>query len=102
MGRNDTLNVAILLMNVLLGGLCLGVARGGRVAPALRYWGWGLFVYTFGLLTVLSAPLVPRSVAYFFGNAVISWAPLISVRGLIWHTPTRFRHRWVAIARSHT
>ena len=98
MGRNDTLNVAILLMNVLLGGLCLGVARGGRDAPALRYWGWGLFVYTFGLLTVLSAPLVPRPVAYFFGNAVISWAPLISVRGLIWHTPTRFRHRWVAIA----
>ncbi|MGQ0800139.1 MAG: GGDEF domain-containing protein [Pseudomarimonas sp.] len=92
--RDDTLNLVILLLNLLLGGLCFAVARGERPAPALRYWGWGLFLYTFGLLGVLSSRILPTSLAYFFGNALITLAPLISMRALLWHGATRFDSRW--------
>jgi diguanylate cyclase (GGDEF)-like protein len=92
--RDDTLNIVILLMNVLLGGLCLAVAREGRPAPALRYWGWGLFVYTFGIVVVLSSRLLPPSLANFLGNALITVAPLLSVRALLWHSASRFDVRW--------
>lgn len=99
MDRDDAFNIAILLMNVLLGSLCLAVARGGRTAPALRYWGWGLFLYTAGILVVLSSVLqVPRQLAYLLGNALITFAPLYSVRGLLWHTSTRFDSRWAVLA----
>ena len=92
--RDDTLNIVILLMNLLLGGLCLAVAREGRPTPALRYWGWGLFVYTAGILVVLSGRLLPQSLAYFCGNALITLAPLVSVRALLWHSATRLDPRW--------
>lgn len=92
--RDDTLNIVILLMNLLLGALCFGVARGERPAPALRYWGWGLFLYTFGILVVLSARVLPQSLAYFFGNALITLAPLVSVRALLWYGALRFDWRW--------
>jgi len=91
---DGTLNVAILLMNLLLGGLCFGVARGERPAPALRFWGWGLFVYTLGILVVLSSRLLPPSLAYFCGNALITVAPLISIRALLWHGAIQFDSRW--------
>ncbi len=92
--RDDTLNIVILLMNLLLGGLCLAVAREGRPTPALRYWGWGLFVYTAGILVVLSGRLLPQSLAYFCGSALITLAPLVSVRALLWHSATRLDPRW--------
>jgi diguanylate cyclase (GGDEF)-like protein len=94
--RDDTLNIIILLMNVLLGALCLGVARGERAAPALRFWGWGLFLYTLGILAVLASRLLPQSLAYFCGNALITIAPLVSIRALLWHSATRFDSRWAA------
>lgn len=99
MDRDDAFNIAILLMNVLLAGLCLAVARGGRTAPALRYWGWGLFLYTAGILVVTSSLLqVPRQLAFLVGNVLITFAPLLSMRGLLWHTPTRFDVRLAALA----
>jgi diguanylate cyclase (GGDEF)-like protein len=85
-------------MNVLLGALCLRVAGGERDAPALRAWGFSLYVYTFGLLAVMSASVLPRAAAAFTGNALIAWAPLISLRALLWHTPTHFGRRWIALA----
>ncbi len=96
--RDDTLNIVILLMNLLLAGLCFAVARGERPAPALRFWAWGLLLYTFGLLAVLSARLLlPSPLAYFLGNVLITLAPLVSVRALLWHGATPFdpRRAWV-------
>lgn len=99
MDRDDAFNLAILLMNVLLGALCLAVARGGRTAPALRYWGWGLFAYTGGILVVTSSLLgAPRALVYLLGNVLITIAPLLSMRGLLWHTPTRFDPTWAVLA----
>jgi diguanylate cyclase (GGDEF)-like protein len=83
-------------MNVLLGALCLRVALGGHDSPALRSWGWGLYVYTFGLLAVLASAVLTRPVASFVGNSLITVAPLLSMRALLWHTPTRFDRRWSA------
>jgi len=94
---DQTLNIVILLMNVLLGGLCFGVARGERPAPALRFWGWGLLVYTLGILVVLSSGLLPPSLAYFCGNALITLAPIIAVRALFWHSSTRLNPLWALV-----
>lgn len=95
---DETLNIVILLLNVLLGGLCFGVARGERPAPALRYWGSGLCIYTLGILVVMSSGLLPAPLANFGGNALITLAPLISVRALFWHSGTPFDPRWTLLA----
>lgn len=84
-------------MNVLLGALCLRVAGGERDAPALRSWGWGLYVYTFGLVAILASSVVPTRIALLVGNALIAWAPLLLLRGLLWHTPTHVSSRWNAV-----
>lgn len=41
MSRAQTMVLALLVVHVMLGAVCLAVARGEREAPALRYWGWG-------------------------------------------------------------
>ena len=38
---------------LLLGVLCLVVGRGERRSAALRLWGWGLLVYSAGILITL-------------------------------------------------
>ncbi|MGZ5039996.1 MAG: diguanylate cyclase domain-containing protein [Usitatibacter sp.] len=49
MSRAQTLVLALLVLHLLLGGLCLVIARGEHKSLALRWWGWGLLVYSAGV-----------------------------------------------------
>lgn len=56
MSRASVLLLALLIINTLLGSLCLAVAHGERDAPGLRRWGWGLLLYSAGILITLPKP----------------------------------------------
>jgi hypothetical protein len=45
MSRAQTLVLALLVLHLLLGGLCVAISRGEHKSPALRWWGLGLLVY---------------------------------------------------------
>jgi diguanylate cyclase (GGDEF)-like protein len=94
--RASTLLLALLVLNVLLGVLCLVVARGERRSAALRLWGWGLLTYSAGLLITLPSP-IPLAVAKMVGNAMIAYAPILSVGGLLMHTSFRLDRRWTTL-----
>ncbi|HEX4384965.1 MAG TPA: GGDEF domain-containing protein [Myxococcales bacterium] len=94
MTRAATLLLALLLMNVLLGGICLAVSRGEARSRALRFWGTGLLLYAAGLLITI-LPLPAGKVA---GNALIAAAPMLCVAGALEHTRTRLSWRWLWIA----
>src|SRR5438034_4879086 len=96
MTRASTLLLALLVLNVLLGVLCLVVARGERRSAALRLWGWGLLIYSAGLLITLPSP-IPLAVAKMVGNAMIAYAPILSVGGLLMHTSFRLDRRWTTL-----
>ena len=86
---------AIVGMNVLLGTLCLAIARGDRESPALLNWGWGLLVYTLGLaLNVLNLKLHQNFFAVI-GYSLIAWASILSVRGVLCHTRFNLNRRWI-------
>jgi diguanylate cyclase (GGDEF)-like protein len=87
---------AIVGMNVLLGTLCLAIARGDRESPALLRWGWGLLVYTLGLaLNVLNVKLQHHLLAVI-GYSLIAWASVLSVRGVLCHTRFNLNRKWLA------
>jgi len=89
---------AIVGMNVLLGTLCLAIARGDRESPALIFWGWGLLAYTLGLaLNVLNVALHHHILAVI-GYSLIAWASVLSVRGVLCHTRYNLNRRWVIFA----
>ncbi|QJR14742.1 GGDEF domain-containing protein [Usitatibacter palustris] len=86
MSRAQTLVLALLVLNILLGSVCIAVARGDRHSPALRYWGWGMLVYALGL-AITQMGFLPRSFALAVGNSLIAWAPVLSIRAVVTHTP---------------
>ena len=89
--------LALLVLNSLLGVLCLVVARGERRSEALRRWGWGLLAYSVGLLITIP-PAIPVGLRKVVGNALIALAPILTVDGLLRNTTVRFRWRWVNAA----
>jgi diguanylate cyclase (GGDEF)-like protein len=93
MNRAQTLDLALLLMNVLLGALCLAVARGERRSPALRLWGWGMLLYALGLaITILV--FIPGPPRFTAGNVLIALASILSVRGVLANTRRQLDMRW--------
>ena len=93
MSRQQTLVLALLIMHVLLAVLCLAVARGERKMPALRLWGWGLLIYAVGLSLTLQR-FTPTALAMILGNALIAWAPIVTVEGVLANTVVRMDRRW--------
>jgi diguanylate cyclase (GGDEF)-like protein len=79
---------------VLLGGLCLVVARHGERSRALRLWGLGLLCYAAGLLTTLLT-VMPVDIAKVVGNTLIAVAPIFTVAGLLAHTQVRLSRAWI-------
>lgn len=97
MTRAQTLVLALLVLHLLLGGLCLLIARGEHKSPALRWWGWGLVVYAAGLLATMSAVLgVPRAASNPAGNILIAISSVVCVHGVLTHTPFRLPRNAVA------
>ena len=94
MSRASTLLVALLILNVLLGSLCLVVARGERKSRALRFWGWGLLVYSIGILITIPA-FLPFALRKVVGNSLIALAPILSIEGVVSHTGYRLRRGWL-------
>ncbi|MBV8519084.1 MAG: GGDEF domain-containing protein [Acidobacteria bacterium] len=92
--RASTLLLALLVLNVLLGVVCLIVARGERRSRALRLWGWGLLVYSVGILITIPASL-PFDLRKIVGNGLIAFAPILTIEGAISHTRHRLNRRWV-------
>jgi diguanylate cyclase (GGDEF)-like protein len=88
--------LALLVLNSLLGVLCLVVGRGERGSKALKLWGWGLLAYSFGLLITIP-PVIPLGLRKVTGNALIALAPVLTVAGLMLHTARRLHRAWVAL-----
>lgn len=89
MPRAQFLVLALLSVHVLLGALCLATSRGeDRDSPALRYWGWGLAIYALGLAFTIMA-FLPRPLANFTGNALISLSAAFAVAGVLHYTDRR-------------
>jgi diguanylate cyclase (GGDEF)-like protein len=82
MSRAQTLVLALLIMNVLLGSLCLAVARGERASSALRDWGTSCLIYAIGLL-ITQQRYLPSALTATVGNALIAWAPVWAARGAL-------------------
>ncbi len=97
MTRAATLLLALLVINVLLGAICLIVARRDRTSRALRLWGAGLLVYAAGLLITI-ATFLPLWLSKIAGNALICYAPILCINGAIKHTRYRFNQRWLLAA----
>jgi diguanylate cyclase (GGDEF)-like protein len=93
MSRASILLVALLVLNSLLGALCLVVARGEQRSRALRLWGWGLLLYSVGLVVSIASflPLDPRKV---LGNSLIAFAPILCLEGAITDTGVRLSRRF--------
>ncbi len=89
MSRDLTINLALLGINILLGILCLMVARRVRGPSPLRLWGLGMLVYVGGVAVAVSGVLVPGPLIPFVANVIICCAPLLSVQAVLLHTPYR-------------
>jgi len=101
MTRAQTVVLALLIMHYLLGALCLAVARGERASPALRLWGWGLLLYSTGLVITMQRVL-PASVSLALGNAIIAWAPIVAIQGVLANTRIQLNMRWAYAALAMT
>ncbi len=88
MARAQFLILALLSVHVLLGALCLAASRGERESPALRWWGWGLLAYAAGLAFTLGLVL-PKPVANFLGNSLISLSAALTIQGVLHYTDRR-------------
>ena len=98
MGRAQFLILALLVLHLLLGGLCLAIARGERGSRALRSWGYGLLLYASGLMVTMTAALgVPRLFSSAAGNLMIVLSSLLCVGAVLAHTPRRLARGWVAL-----
>lgn len=95
MSRASTLLLALLVLNTLLGVLCLVVSRGQRGSRALRLWGWGLIVYSAGILITIPAAL-PFDFRKIVGNTLIAFAPILNVEGALAYTRAKLDRRWLA------
>jgi diguanylate cyclase (GGDEF)-like protein len=97
MTRASTLLLALLILNTLLGLLCLAIARGQRQSRALRLWGWGLLVYSAGILIAIPEAL-PFDFRKVVGNALIALTPILTIEGALSHNSFKLNRRWTAIA----
>jgi diguanylate cyclase (GGDEF)-like protein len=97
MSRASTLLLALLILNALLGTLCLVVGRGERKSAALRLWGWGILLYSAGLLITIP-PVIPLALRKIVGNAMIAYAPILTTGGVLSNTRFRLSRRWTTIA----
>src|SRR4051812_33484791 len=97
MSRASTLLLALLVLNALLGTLCLVVGRGERRSAALRLWGWGVLLYSAGILVTLP-PAIPLALRKILGNAMIAYAPILTTAGVLSNTRFRLRQRWTTLA----
>ncbi|HSN18241.1 MAG TPA: GGDEF domain-containing protein [Gammaproteobacteria bacterium] len=79
----------LLAMSMLMGVLVLVVARGERKSVALRFWGWGLITYAFGMLVIISSWWLPYDLTQVVGNSLISLGGLFTARGVSMHIPER-------------
>src|SRR5579863_6035324 len=82
------LMIALIAMSLLMGVLVLFVARGERHSASLRWWGWGLVSYAFGMLMIL-AFVVPWDIRQVLGNALISLAAMLTSLAVFQHTNIR-------------
>jgi diguanylate cyclase (GGDEF)-like protein len=96
MTRASVLLLALLILNILLGSLCLVVARGERRSEALRLWGLGMILYAAGILITL-ADFLPFDLRKILGNSLIAYAPVASAEGVLRHTRFRLHQRWVLV-----
>jgi diguanylate cyclase (GGDEF)-like protein len=97
MSRAQTLVLALLTLHLLLGALCLVIARGEHKSPAMRWCGWGLLVYCAGLAVTMAIGLgLPRPVAHTLGNTLITVSPFLCATAVLMHTPVRFSVAWVS------
>ena len=94
MTRAATLLLALFVQNIVLGVICLAVARRDRASRALRLWGAGLVVYALGLLVTI-ATFLPVAFSKVGGNALICYAPILCINGALKHTRYRMNQRWV-------
>lgn len=85
--------LALLALNVLLGSLCVLVSRSQRPSRPLALWGWGALIYAAGLALTLMNFLSPL-VVKVGGNALIAFAPIPMIDGLLHHTRYRIRWEW--------
>ncbi len=95
MSRANTLLLALLVLNTLLGVLCLVVSRGERGSRALRLWGWGLLVYSAGILITIPEAF-PFHLRKVLGNGLIAFAPILTVEGALVYTRVKLDRRWLA------
>jgi diguanylate cyclase (GGDEF)-like protein len=95
MSRASTLLLALLVLNTLLGVLCVVVSRGERGSRALRLWGWGMLVYSAGILITIPAAL-PFHLRKVLGNGLIAFAPILNVEGALAYTRVKLNRRWLA------
>ncbi|MGE5096226.1 MAG: diguanylate cyclase [Betaproteobacteria bacterium] len=86
MSRAQTLVLALLVLHVLLGVLCLVIAKGEHKSPALRWWGWGLVVYAAGLFVTILGNWLPRHFTLTLGNSLITLAAVLCATGVLSHT----------------
>jgi diguanylate cyclase (GGDEF)-like protein len=93
MSRAYTMVLALLVLNLLLGTLCVVVSRSKRHSRPLALWGWGALIYAGGLLLTL-ANFLPPVVSKVGGNALIAFAPLLMIDGVLNHTRYRLRWEW--------
>jgi diguanylate cyclase (GGDEF)-like protein len=92
MTRAATLLLALLVLEVLLGAICLIVARRDRASRSLRLWGAGQLVYAGGLLITI-ASFLPLAVSKIAGNALICYAPILCINGALKSTRYRMNQR---------
>ncbi len=97
MTRASTLLLALLILNTLLGLLCLAVARGQRHSRAMRLWGWGLLVYSAGILIGIPEAL-PFDFRKVVGDALVVLTPILTIEGALSHISSRLNRRWTVIA----
>ena len=97
MSRASTLLLALLILNALLGTLCLVVARGERRSAALRLWGWGVLLYSAGILVTIP-PLIPLGLRKIIGNGMICVAAILTAEAIVRNTGVRLSRRWTTAA----
>ena len=96
MTRAEILLFSLLIVNILLGTLCVVVARKERKTESIWLWGWGLLVYAAGLLITI-APFLPFGFKKVLGNALIAYAPVLAVEGALSITRFRLKRTWLTI-----
>lgn len=98
MSRAQALILALLVLHLLLGGLCVAISRGEHKSPALRWWGLGLLVYAGALLVTMTAALViPRPIALASGNTMAAFSSALCAMGVLHYTPSRLHRAAVGL-----